>query len=77
MEGAWCLSVLIIHIIIITTIAIFIFTSFVICYFIFIINILIVIMFHDCIINVSRALGNILSLKPSNITVDQFKPIIK
>ena len=76
-EGAWCLSVLIIHIIIITTIAVSIVTSFVISYFIFMINIFIVTMFHDCIINFSCDMRNMLSIKPFNITVDQFKPIIK
>ena len=78
MEGAWYSSDLIIHIIIILiTIAISIFTSFIICYFIFLTNIFLVTMLHNCIINVLCALRNLFSVKPFNITTNQFKPIMK
>ena len=65
-----------ITIVIVISIAITIFTSFVICYFIFLFNKFIVTMFRGCIVNIFCAL-NLFSVKPFNITVNQFKLIIK
>ena len=65
-----------ITIIILISIAITIFTSFVICYFIFLFRIFIVTMFRGCIVNIFCAL-NLFSVKPFNITINQFKLIIK
>ena len=52
---------------------------FVICYVIFLFNIFIVTMFHDCFIVIFCALRNLFTVKPfnMNIIVNQFKPIIK
>ena len=64
-----------ITIVIVISIAITIFTSFVICYFIFLFNKFIVTMFRGCIVNICAL--NLFSVKPFNITVNQFKLIIK
>ena len=82
MEGAWCSSVLVIHIIIIIiiiimiiiiTIAISIFTSFVICSFIFLFNLFIVTLFHDCTnVNVLCTLRTLFSVKSFNIILNRF-----
>ena len=74
MEGAWCSSVLVIHIIviIIITIAISTFTFFVICSFIFLFNLFIVTISHDCVVNVLCTLRTLFSVKPFNIIVNRF-----
>ena len=65
--------------IIIVTITISILTFFIICYFIFLFNILFTVtMFHDCIILIC-ALRKLFTVKPLNMykTINQFKSIIK